>query len=300
MRRFLIIICFLLGVVTWPVLSQELKCTVQINSDKIQGTNKQVFNTLQQAITEYINNRKWSEAQISNSEMIECSMVITVNEVNDNRYKCNLQIQAKRPVYNASYTTTTMNFKDNEFEFNYQEFEPLIYNENTIESNLTAVLDFYCYMILGIDFDSFSPKGGDYFYQKAEHVVNMGQSSMESGWKAFDNTRNRHALVTAFTDQRTAVFRELWYMYHRQGLDEMALSVDKGRAKITEAVKKIQDLYSAASTTVLLPFFSDTKLDELVNIYSKAPKEEKEEVYKVLSGIYPTQGARLQEIRKEK
>ena len=279
--------------------AQELNCRVQVNSDKIQGTNKSVFTTLEQALTEYVNNRKWSEAQISISEKIDCSLVITVNEVTDNRFKCDLQVQSRRPVYNASYATTLFNFKDKSFEFTYQEYEPLVYNENTIESNLTAVVDFYAYMILGLDFDSFSLKGGTPFFQRAEQIVNMGQSSMEVGWKAFEDTRNRHALVTAFTDQRTEMFRTLWYNYHRKGLYEMALSMDKGRAAVTDAVKMIEEVYKAASTSVLLPLFSDSKLDELVNIYSLAPQTEKDEIYKLLIGIYPTENTRLQEIRKE-
>ena len=190
------IMCFLL--LSSFLSAQELNCRVQVNSDKIQGTNKQVFTTLEQAISEYINNRKWSNAQISNNERIECTFLFTVNEVEDNRYKCDLQVQSRRPVYNASYSTAMLNFRDTEFEFNYQEYEPLVYNENTLESNLTAVIDFYVYMILGLDFDSFSPEGGTVFFQKAEKIVAMGQSSMEIGWKAFESNRNRHALMSAF------------------------------------------------------------------------------------------------------
>lgn len=292
-----------MGCICWCCLgqlpAQELLCRIQVNSSKIQGTDKSVFTALEESLNEYVNNRKWSEAQIAVSEKIDCSMVITVNEMTDNHFKCDLQVQSRRPVFNASYVTPLFNFRDKNFEFNYQEYEPLVYNENTIESNLTAVIDFYAYIILGLDFDSFSPKGGTPFFQRAEQIVNIGQSSMESGWKAFEDTRNRHALLTALTEQRTDMFRTLWYNYHRKGLDEMALSVDKGRAAVTEAVKMIDEVYEANSTSVLLPVFSDAKLDELVNIYSLAPQSEKEEMYKLLSRIYPTESNRLQEIRKE-
>ncbi len=280
------------------VSAQELNCRVQVNSDKIQGTNKQVFTTLEQAISEYINTRKWSNAQISPNERIECSLLLTVQEAEDTRYKCDLQVQSRRPVYNASYSTTMLNFRDTEFEFTYQEYEPLIYNENMLESNLTAVIDFYVYMILGLDFDSFSPEGGTVFFQRAEKIVAMGQSSMEAGWKAFENNRNRHALMSAFIEPRTALFRKLWYVYHREGLDGMTVSVDKGRAKITEAINQLQEVRSEASTSVLLPLFSDSKLDEVVNIYSKAPQQEKEDIYKILIGIYPTENSRLKAIRE--
>ena len=153
------LLSFLCLLSAFSVSAQELSCRVQVNSDKIQGTNKQVFTTLQQAITEYINTRKWSEAQIAVNEKIDCSILIIVNSVTDTRYSCEIQVQSRRPVYNSSYTTTMLNFRDTEFEFTYQEYDPLVHNEMTMENNLTGVLDFYVYMILGIDFDSFSYKG---------------------------------------------------------------------------------------------------------------------------------------------
>lgn len=146
------------------LMSQELNCRVEINSDKIQGTNKQVFTTLQEAIMEYINNRKWSNAQVAINERIECTMMITVNTYADDHFACDIQVQSRRPVYNSSYSTTLFNFKDTKFEFDYREAEPLIFNENTMESNLTAVLNYYVYMILALDFDSFSPQGGSPFW----------------------------------------------------------------------------------------------------------------------------------------
>ena len=278
--------------------AQELSCRVQINSDKIQGTNKQVFSTLEQAITEYINTRKWSEAQIAANEKIDCTLLIVVNSVNDNRYTCELQVQSRRPVYNSSYMTTMLNFRDTQFEFEYQEFDPLIYNEMTMESNLTGVLDFYVNMILALDFDSFSFRGGEPFFQRAAELVAMGESSQGVGWEAFGNSRNRHALITAFTEGSNAAFRQLWYDYHRKGLDEMALSVDKGRAKVTESLNKLVEVYENSSTSVLLPLFSDAKLDEVVNIYSEAPRQEKEDTYKILDRLYPTETKRLEPLRK--
>ncbi|MBQ8422781.1 MAG: DUF4835 family protein [Coprobacter sp.] len=297
MRKWLLI-CTLMWL-TIPYLSaQELSCRVQINSEKIQGTNKQVFTTLEQAITEYINTRKWSEAQIAVNEKIECSLLIVVKEVDDTRYTCEIQVQSRRPVYNSSYTTTLLNFRDTEFEFTYQEHDPLVYNETTMESNLTGVIDFYVYMMLAIDFDSFSYKGGEPFFRRAEEIVNLGQSTQGSGWTGFGSTRNRHALLTAFIEVRNEPFRRLWYDYHRLGLDEMALSVDKGRAKVTEALNKLVEIYELSSTSVLIPLFSDAKLDEVVNIYSEAPKQEKDAVYKILNRLYPTETRRLEPLRK--
>lgn len=298
LRRIIFAILFFAAL---PVLNaQELNCKVTINTDKIQSPNTSLFNTLKQAITEYMNDRKWSSAQIAVNERLECAIFITVNSIEDTRYSCDIQIQASRPVYNSSYATTSFNFKDKEFEFNYQEYEPLVFNENTFENNLTCVLNFYAYMILGLDFDTFSYKGGEPFFREAEKFVIMGQGSQEGGWKAFDNNRNRSAIITNFTEERMSVFRDMWYKYHRLGLDEMAVAPDKGRKAITESLQSLKEIYNTNSVSVLLPIFSDAKLDELVNIYSEAPQQEREDVYKLLYDLYPTEGTRLQKLRQGK
>ena len=166
MKRLLLVTLLVVGFLG-TLCAQELNCRVEINSDQVQGTNKEIFNTLKEALMEYINNRKWSNAQISPMERIECTMMITVKEYSDPRFVCELQVQSRRPVYNSSYSTTLLNFKDTKFEFNYQQYEPLVYSETTMESNLTAVINFYVFMILGLDFDSFSPMGGTPFFEMA-------------------------------------------------------------------------------------------------------------------------------------
>ena len=278
--------------------AQELNCTVEVNADQIQNSSKEVFETLEQAIAEYVNTNKWTNAQFAANEKIECRMFFTIKSYDGDKMTGELQVQSRRPVYNSSYTTTLINFKDTQVEFNYQEYEPLVFSETSIESNLTAVINFYVYMILGVDFDSFSPMGGTPFYELARQVVNLGQSSMETGWKAFEDNRNRHALLSAFVEQSTAGFRQLWYDYHRGGLDEMALSVDKGRAKITESLQQLQKVYEASPMSVVITLFRDAKLDELVNVYSKAPTSEKETVYDILTGMYPTDRTILDKIKQ--
>lgn len=299
MRRIILLI--LVVMFSLQVKSQELNCTVTVNSSKIESADTDLFKTLEQSITEYMNDRKWSNAQIAVNERIECKIYLTVNSVEDTRYNCDIQIQASRPVYNSSYTTTTLNFKDTECSFTYQEYEPLVFNENMFENNLTCILNFYAYLILGIDFDTFSPKGGELFFQQAEKFVMMGQGSQEAGWDAFGNNRNRAAIIAAFTEERTASYRELLYIYHRKGFDEMSVSVDKGRKNITDAIKnQLKSIYDTNSMSVLLPMFCDSKLDELVNLYSEAPQTEREEVYKILSNLYPTEEQRLSQLRKGK
>ena len=279
--------------------AQELNCSVEVNTDKIAGTDKDVFTTLQSAITVYMNNTQWGNAQFLANERIECKLFLTVNSYEGTTMKCDLQVQSLRPVYNSSYTTTLINFKDTNVEFDYQENEPLIYSENTMESNLTAILNFYAFLILAVDFDSFSPNGGDLYFEKANNVVTMAQSSGESGWKAFEDNKNRSAVLSAFTDKATSSIRTLMYNYHRKGLDEMVLSPDKGKAVITESLGILKSIYDVAPMSVVLSMFKDAKLDELVNVYSKSNVSERQAVYELLYPLYPTEGQRLNQIKEE-
>lgn len=281
--------------------AQELNCTVEINSSKVANANKEVFKTLQEAISEYMNTTKWTDAQFGYNERIVCKLFFTISEYNDatGQMKGDLQIQSQRPVYNSNYVTTLINFKDTKIDFTYMENEPLVYNETDMQSNLTAILNFYAFLIIAIDFDSFAPNGGDPYYEKAANVVRMAQSTAETGWKAFEDSKNRSAVLSAFTDKQTSGIREILYNYHRMGLDQMVVSVDKGRATITKQLETLKQIYDINSMSVCLSMFRDAKLDELVNIYSKAGTTEKEKVYETLYPIYPTDLERLDKIKKE-
>lgn len=278
--------------------AQELHCTVEVNSDAIEGTNKQVFESLKSSINDYLNENKFSTFTYAPVERIECRFFLTVKEYESDRIKGELQVQLSRPVYNTNITTTLLNFRDTKIEFDYRDGDPLVYNENSVEHNLTALLDYYAYLFLAIDSDSFSPNGGQVFYDKAQSVVQAAQSIGEVGWKAFEDTKNRAAVLSSYTDGNTSGIRRLLYDYHRKGLDEMATSPDKGRATITESLKEIQNIYKAAPMSVALSIFRDSKLDELVNIYSKAPATEREAAYEILQSIYPTDSERLDKIKK--
>lgn len=286
--------------VTGNLYSQELNCQVEINSDQVQGTNKSVFETLQVAINEYVNTNVFSNAQFAPNEKIDCRLFFTIKEVNDNTFTGDLQVQSTRPVYNASLTTTLINFRDSKIEFSYQEGEPLVFSVNSMESQLTAILNFYVYLILAIDFDSFSPHGGEVYWDRLKEIVQMAQSSGETGWRAFEDTKNRSAVLSAYTDAATSSIRDLYYTYHRQGLDEMATSPDKGRANITKSLENLKNIYEAAPMSVALSMLRDAKLDELVNIYSQAPAEERSKVYDILQPIYPTDQQRLDQIKQGK
>ncbi|MCD7975928.1 MAG: DUF4835 family protein [Tannerellaceae bacterium] len=278
--------------------SQEINARVTINYDKIQTTNTNLFTTLQNALTEFINNRRWTDATFSVSERIDCTMTIILDEMNDNNFTGEIQIQARRPVYNSSYTTTLLNFRDRQLNFEYTEYEPLEYSEQTLYNNLTATVMFYIYVILGLDFDSFSLKGGTAYYQQAQQIVNLAQSqSSWSGWRAFDTNNNRHAVITALTDNASEFFRPMWYTYHRRGLDEMAANPDRGRTTIIECLPALEQVRSTRPSSVVMQIFSDAKLDEIVAIYSKANSQEKQVGYKMLSNLYPAETSRLESMR---
>lgn len=277
----------------------ELNARITINSDKIQGSDKQVFTTLQEALNEFVNNRRWTDATFAVNERIDCTMTIIVSEYADNSFKSEIQVQARRPVYNSSYTTTLLNFRDTELNFDYVQFEQLEYTENTLTSNLTATIAFYVYVILGLDFDSFSPLGGKIYFDQAQQIVSIAQSQATwDGWKAFDKDDNRHGLITALTDNTSDTFRRFWYTYHRKGLDEMAGNPDRGRATIIQALPSLKEIKNARPTSVVLRLLSDAKLDEIVSIYSKATAQEKQAGYKLLYELYPTETKRLEPLQK--
>ena len=281
-------------------VGQELNCRVEINTSQLEGTNKGVFETLQNAVNEYVNTNQWTNAQFSPNEKIECTLFFTITKYDESSgaMEGSLQVQSIRPVYNSSYTTTLINFKDNKIEFSYQENEPLIHSETSMESQLTQILNFYFYLILAVVFDSFSPRGGDQFFERLEAIVHQGQSSGESGWKAFEDTKNRAAVLAAFTDPSMRKMRDLYYSYHLQGLDQMSVSPDKGRKTIDESLDILTEIYKVAPMSVGLSMFKDAKLDELVNIYSKGTAEERQHAYDVLSAIFPTEQQRLEKIRR--
>ncbi len=277
--------------------AQELNCEVTVNAEQVNGS-KQVFETLQQAINDYMNTTVFTNAQFGANEKIECRLYITVKEYTDDKMTGDIQIQSLRPVYNSTYTTTLINFKDTKVDFTYRENEPLVFSVNNMESQLTAILNFYAYLVLAVDFDSFSPHGGDPWFDRLALIVQMAQSSGESGWKAFEDNKNRSAVLSSYTDPQTSAIRDLIYQYHRQGLDQMSVSVDKGRGVITENLEVIKKIYEVAPMSVALSIFKDSKLDELVNVYSKAPAEERTKVSKLLEPIYPTDHEKIEQIRK--
>ncbi len=288
--------------------AQELNCNVTVNADQIEGSNKQMFNTLQQAVSEYVNNTRWTNMTFAENERIECNMMILINSVSaENQVSAELQIQARRPVYGTTYTTPTLNFKDASFNFTYQEFDQLQYQENVFTTNLTAMLAYYCYLIIGFDSDSFARFGGTPFFQQCESIINACQTAtMEesemSGWTAFsrasDSNRNRYAIINNLMDDAFKGYREFYYEYHRLALDQMQSNVGNARARIAEKMPILQETYRARPTTYIVNAFLDTKADELVNIFQRGTSEEKKAVYDILMAIDPTRQNTYERINK--
>ena len=271
------------------VQAQELEARVVVNHSKIQGTNNSVFTTLQEAMTEFLNTRKWSNSQYTTRERIACSFNLIVNEYSDEgRFGCSLMVQANRPVYNASYNTTVFNFNDNAVDFNYIEHDKLEFSDDVIDNNLTAVLAYYAYLIIGLDMDTFAPMGGTDVLQKAENVVNNAQMIGEDGWKAFDDSKNRHAIVNDYMNGAMQPYRQLLYDYHRKGLDEMAQNAERGRSNITTSLTLLEKVKQDKPMSVLPQLFTEIKKDELLGIYSKGTTKEKEEVCRILTLVNPS------------
>ncbi len=280
-----ITILLLIGLVSF---AQELSCKVTVNGDQLTNTNKQVFISMQKDIEEFMNNHRWTDMQYQANEKIDCSLTITLSTQSDEKtFAGDLYIQARRPVYNSTYYTPIFNFKDGNFAFEYIEHTPLEYVDGTFTNNLTAVLAYYAYIIIGYDSDSYSKLGGSSSFKKAETIVNQAQSQSEVGWKAFEDDKNRYALINHLMDESFRKFREYFYEYHRLGLDEMSNSTPKGSAKIADGIETLREVNRARPSSIVLVSFIDMKRDEIINIFSKAPAAEKTKVYEILMDVDP-------------
>jgi hypothetical protein len=280
--------------------AQELNARVTVNSERIQTTNKNVFTTLERALNQFINGTQWSSTTFSSNERIDCTFSVTILEQpTDNTFKAELFVQSRRPVYNSSYSTTMLNFRDTKFEFEYAENATIEKQQSTVNSNLEAVIAFYAYLILALDFDGFSPTGGSVFYREAQTIASRAQSNSGwSGWSSFDDNRNRGSIINAFLDGSMKGYRDLWYTYHRKGLDEMAANPDRARTTILTALPVLKELRQVRNSEVILQMFADSKLDEVVSIAGKATADEKKETYDLLRSLYPTMSNQLEPLKK--
>ena len=298
------IIFILLIVSPYPLFAQELRCNIQVNSQKIQGTNRTVFQTLQTAIYEFMNNTPWTNHVYGFDERIECNIMLNITEQSgSDEFKGTIQVQSRRPVHNSSYNTTMLNFLDNNLHFRYREFDKIEFSESSHLNNLSSTLAFYAYVILGIDYDSFSSLGGNEYLLKAEKIVTNAQVAPEKGWKAYEgNRKNRYWLIENLLNSKYRPLREVYYRYHRTGLDRMSEKSTEGRAEIAECLAMLQKVYREKPDPYLfgLQLFFDAKNDELVNVFSESFPTEKARVVNILTEIDNPNASKYKTILEQK
>ena len=303
MKRYLAILLIIILNSQFSIInSQELQATVNINHQQIQGTDVSVFENLKQTLEQFINDKQWTSLQFQKNERIVCSFNITVTKYdkNNNIFTCTALIQASRPIYNAAYSTTIYNNKDANFDFEFAQFDQLNFNEEEIDNQLTALLGYYAYLIIGLDLETFSPMGGEDILQRCMNLVNNAQSLQFVGWKAFEDSRNRFAIINDYLDGALAPFRQLQYDYYRLGLDEMANNADRGRTNITTALEEnLKKAHDNRPLSLLPQIWLDYKKDEIANIYKgKGTQKEKESVYDIVFNINASQNSTWEKIKE--
>ncbi|MEI6173415.1 MAG: DUF4835 family protein [Bacteroidota bacterium] len=285
------------------ISAQELNCVVNVATPKVEGTDKRVFESMQSAIYEFVNNRKWTNYNVGPEERIECTFLLTINDrLSSDEFRGTLNVVVRRPVLNSAYNSVLFNYIDKGIQFKYVEYQPLDYSDGTFSSNLTSILAYYSYVILGFYFDSFSPSGGTPYFEKAQEVVNAAQNAPETGWKAFESDKNRYWLVNNYLTAANSGLRDFAYRYHRQGLDLMYDKVDQGRGSIASCIEILQSIYNAKPNLFALQLTTDAKRDEIINIFSdqRVAPLEKTSVVNILKEIDPANSSKYQVILDSK
>ena len=292
-HRFYFLLIILLSIPSLS-LAQELNARLTINHQMVEGTSASVFETLEETLNEFLNERQWTEMQFGRNERINCNFSITLHSYSpaENTFEGSIFVQATRPVFGSNYTSTTFAINDTEFGFTYQEHDQLEFRVDVIENNLTAVLAYYVYLIIGIDLDTMSPMGGTEYLKMSQNIVNNAQTLSEKGWKAFDNDKNRYAIINDLLDGGMEPFRKMHYTYYRLGLDTMHENVERGRDGITQAIDLLKQAKENKGMSMLPQIFADFKRDELVSIYKgHGTPNEKETIIETLSRINPSQNS---------
>ncbi|MCD8407640.1 DUF4835 family protein [Tenacibaculum dicentrarchi] len=296
MRKFFFLIFILSSI--FSLQSQELNALVTINTDKIQSSNKQVYQTLQKSVTAFINETQWTTKAFKQQERINCAFTIIISEQNSNNFTASLQIQATRPVYNSSYATPILNINDTSFNFKYSEFAPLIFNPNTYDSNLVSTIAFYVYTILGIDADTFALKGGTDYFKTAENVMLQAQSSGESAWQNKIGKQNRFALIDGFLSSKFSPLRSIYYEYHRKGFDNFSADKELAKQTIQKNVISLEKLHNISIGNYMIRVFLDAKGDEISNVFSDGkPAKNTQKMLSVLNKIAPTYKDKWKDIK---
>jgi len=277
--------------------AQELNCTVTVNADQVGGTNTQVYKTLQKSLTDFINKSDWTALGYKQNERINCSMFINVSSASGSTFTATLQVQSSRTAFNSTYSSPVFNFNDKEFTFDYTEFQNLTFNQTTFDSNLVSVISYYCYMIIGLDADSYAPNGGTDYLSIAQEIASVAQSGGYKGWSGNEGNSNRFFLVNDMLSTTYAPFREANYLYHFEGLDNMSRDTKTSKEKIKVAIAKLAEIYSVRPNAFLTRVFFDAKSDEIVSIFSGGPKITTTDLIENLNRISPLNAAKWAAIK---
>lgn len=285
MRKYIILA--LLIALPFVLKAQELNAVITVNSDQVGQTNQQIFKTLERSLNDFVNKTKWTNRTYTEVEKLNVRMFVTVTEYQNNRFKASIQLQSSRPVYNTSYESPVFNYKDNQFNFEYTEFQPLVFNENVFESNLVGVVAYYAYIMLGIDADTFELNGGTDFYRKAQNIVTQAQGSSAAGWSQDTSERTRFELVDNLLSNTFKEYRVAMYNYHRKGLDILADNNSTGKQVIAGTMRLLETLVKRRPNAFLIQTFFDAKSEEIQNVFSDGPKVDIVQLKETLNKIAP-------------
>ncbi len=297
-RKFFLLL--LLAVISLRINAQELNCTIQVITPQLQTADPKVFDEMKKGVTEFMNNRKWTSDNFTQSERIECSFLISITkELAANKYQAQVTIQSNRPVFNSGYNSTLFNWVDKEWTIEYAQYQTFDFNENVVSDELPSLLAYYAYIIIGLDYDSFSPKGGTQFYTKAQNIVNLKSNSGLKGWRSIDGTRNRYWLVenllnTKFENGRVAI-----YKYHHEGLDKMYDDMENARKAVLSAITLLDKVNQDNPNSMFIQVFFTAKSEEIINIFSQAPPAEKTTIINLVSKLDAANSSKYQKILKQ-
>ena len=277
--------------------AQDLNCQISISTPGMSERERQIMQNLRSELTEFVNQTNWTEYQLETRERIEASMQITIDEQQgSDEYRATIQVQSRRPVYETAYSTPVFSHRDRDLVFTYRENEPIEYAENAFLSNLTSVVAFYAYVVIGFDFDTFAPMGGTPFFEKAQEIVNQGQNAPQVGWKSYESQRNRYWLAENLLNNTYSGIREAMYVYHRQGFDKMTDNMDLARGEVLKALEMLQQAHRERPGSLLMRVVLTAKSDELVSLFAEAPPVERNQAIEILSEIDPSNSSKYRQM----
>ncbi|MGS2725902.1 type IX secretion system protein PorD [Psychroserpens sp. BH13MA-6] len=294
MNKYITLLLVLITSWSW---SQELNCNVVVNAQLTGNENVQVFKTLERQLTEFVNNTQWTDKSFKAQERIDCSMVITIDDYDTDLFQASIQVQSSRPVYGSTYGSPVYNFNDKDFNFQYLEFQNFVFNPTQFESNLISVITFHVYMILGLDADTFTEKGGDPYYKQAQTILNYSQQNNAKGWKLEDGQQTRFVIIDNILSPTFKEFREVMYTYHRNGLDEMSNNAKEGKQSIINSIDKLKEMQRRRPNSFLMRVFFDAKADEVQQIFSGGPNVNVAELISTLTRLAPMHSSKWRDIK---